>query len=362
VTTDHTFSRRDFLKLAAAGLGVVALRPARRVFALPEYPQSETGILGRVLNKLDIHSKPDVSSPVVKTLYEDALLPWLREVNALNVDLNVRNQRWVETPDGYIWSSILQPVRNIPNQPVNGLPANSPNGFWGEVTVPYVDLVLENPPARGPAVRWLAENNVPNRLYYSQTMWVDQVKQGSDGRILYRVNERYGSFGDVFWADGAAFRILTDEDIAPINPEVDPNEKTVKVNLTYQTLSCFEGQKEVYFCRVSTGILEHSTPLGEHTTWRKLISVHMAGGTVAAGFDTAGISWTNLFAGTGVAIHSTFWHNDFGQQRSHGCVNCAPEDARWIWRWTTPEVPLEPGDVTVQMPGGSHVIVEERLV
>jgi len=256
----------------------------------------------------------------------------------------------------------MQPVRNIPNQPLTALPANGANGFWGEVTIPYVDLILENPPARGPGVRYLIENNIANRLYYSQVMWIDQIKLSSEGRPLYRVNERYGSFGDIFWADGVAFRPLTHDDVSTINPDVDPKEKTVKVNLTYQTLSCMEGNQEVYFCRVSTGILENSTPLGDHTTWRKLVSVHMAGGTVAAGFDTAGISWTNLFVGEGVAIHSTFWHNDFGQQRSHGCVNCRPDDAKWVWRWTSPDVPIEPGDVTVQMPGGTHVIVEQRLV
>jgi lipoprotein-anchoring transpeptidase ErfK/SrfK len=200
------------------------------------------------------------------------------------------------------------------------------------------------------------------RLYYSQIMWIDQVKEGEDGKVLYRVNERYGTYGDIFWAEGAALRPLTDDDLAPLSPEVDPEEKLVRVNLSYQTLSCFEGSQEVYFCRVSTGIEDRFTPVGEHTTWRKLISTHMSGGTVAAGFDTSGISWTNLFSGDGVAIHSTFWHNDFGQRRSHGCVNCAPDDAKWIWRWTTPEVHLEPGDVTVQGAGSTHVVVEQRLV
>jgi hypothetical protein len=28
-----------------------------------------------------------------------------------------------------------------------------------------------------------------------------------------------------------------------------------------------------------------------------------------------------------VAIHSTYWHNNFGEPISHGCVNVRPEDA-----------------------------------
>ena len=64
-----------------------------------------------------------------------------------------------------------------------------------------------------------------------------------------------------------------------------------------------------------------------------------------------------FFPGEGVAIHSTFWHNDFGVAKSHGCVNAAPEDAKWIWRWTVPDVTYNPGDKTVQMPGGTIIKV-----
>jgi lipoprotein-anchoring transpeptidase ErfK/SrfK len=356
-------SRRDFLKLAGVGLGLAALRPSLRALALPEFPPSETGLLGRALATVDVHAKPDINSAIVGKVYDDGVVPWLREVNAINADLNVRNQRWVETPDGYMWSSLVQPVRAEPNTPLSELPKNSADGFWAEVTVPYVDLTLENPPARGPGVRYLLDNKLANRLYYSQVMWIDQIKQSESGAPLYRINERYATYGDIFWAEGAAFRPLTTDEITPLSPDVDPKDKVVKVNLTYQTASCFEGSREVYFCPISSGNPIDLTPLGDHITWRKLISIHMAGGTVAAGYDTAGISWTNLFDGTGVAIHSTFWHNDFGQPRSHGCVNCRPDDAKWIWRWTLPTVPLDPGDVTnTDMNGGTHVVVEQRLV
>ncbi len=88
----------------------------------------------------------------------------------------------------------------------------------------------------------------------------------------------------------------------------------------------------------------------------------MAGGTVDAGYDTPGVSWTTLFSGTGVAIHGAFWHNNFGEKRSHGCVNCKPEDAKWIFRWSMPSVSLDQSDVEAKYPdGGTHVIVEERL-
>jgi lipoprotein-anchoring transpeptidase ErfK/SrfK len=44
---------------------------------------------------------------------------------------------------------------------------------------------------------------------------------------------------------------------------------------------------------------------------------------------------------------------------SNGCVNASPEDARWVFRWTQPAVPYEPGDVTVSLPGGTTIEVVE---
>lgn len=359
---EPNLSRRDFLKLAGLGLGTLALNPFSRVLPLADFPASER--LGRNCTggTVDIKSQPDVASSTVKTIYEDTVLPWLREVNALKSDLNRINQRWVETPEGYIYSSFLQPVRNQPNTPFKSMPEGM-TGFWAEVTVPYVDIYLDNPPPRSPNLRHLLGSGLPVRLYYSQVMWIDQIKTGDSGQIAYRVNERYGSYGDIFWADTAAFRPLTEDETAPISPEMDPVEKTITVNVTNQSLSCFEGNREVYFCRVSTGGGGLETPLGDFPIWRKIISVRMAVGTIEAGYDTPGVSWVTYFASTGEAIHATYWHNEYGFARSHGCVNCKPEDAKWIFRWTAPVVPLEPGDVTWNDPrsGSTRVKVEQRL-
>lgn len=42
-----------------------------------------------------------------------------------------------------------------------------------------------------------------------------------------------------------------------------------------------------------------------------------------------------------VALHGTFWHNDYGTPHSHGCINLSPQDAKWLYRWTLPVVPLD---------------------
>jgi len=74
-----------------------------------------------------------------------------------------------------------------------------------------------------------------------------------------------------------------------------------------------------------------------------------------SGFDLPGVPWVSYFYWTGVAFHGTYWHNDFGRPRSRGCVNLAPADAKWIYRWTLPVVP--PSEVYVRDKNGTEVVV-----
>jgi lipoprotein-anchoring transpeptidase ErfK/SrfK len=146
-------------------------------------------------------------------------------------------------------------------------------------------------------------------------------------------------------------------------------KQRVEINVTYQTLSCYEGGSEVFFCRVSTGakfnmygelVDKWATPVGPHRAARKFISLQMAGGTTGAGYDIPGIGWVVIFATGGVAIHSTFWHNNFGDPMSHGCVNVAPQDAHWIFRWTQPAVRYDPGMLDVALSGQPSTAIDVR--
>lgn len=382
------FTRRDFIKLAGLGMGAMSFPPLSagqaghrwEVFSqpkrLPQFPAS--AIIGRVTESdVDIRSRP-TNDPNLNTsigkLGADSLVEWNREALG-NVIGGLTNQRYVETPQGYVYGSVVQPTRNLPNAPVSELPNGQ--GFWAEVTVPYVDLAHEGQVASP----WLQDHityNFPPRLYYGQVVWMDQVRAGN-GFPEYRWNEDayghgygYGAYGEFFWADGAAFKILTDEDVSPIHPEVDPNEKTISVDLDYQTLSCFEGAREVFFCRISsgkrydpvTGVVtdEYATPIGTLFTHWKIISKNMTAGTVGAGYSTPAVPWCTFISGEGIAIHGAFWHNAFGERRSHGCVNVSTEDAKWIFRWTTPYINLSQGEDRKSLPDHGTIVNSNETV
>jgi len=237
-------SRRDFLKVSGLGLSALAFKPYLlpnyEYFAmpkrLPQFPASE--IIGRVTDTdVDLRSRP-TNDPNLNTsigkLAADTLVEWGREVIG-NVIGGLINQKYVETPQGYIYGSVLQPTRNLPNTPLTELPNGQ--GFWAEVTVPYIDLAHEGVVASP----WLQDHiifNFPPRLYYGQVVWIDQIRT-VNGFPEYRWNEDAngrgygygGGYGEFFWGDGAGFKVLTDDDVSVISPDVDPAEKTIAVDL-----------------------------------------------------------------------------------------------------------------------------------
>jgi len=334
----------------------------------PFQPFPESVRLGRVLSRLDLKAKPSTESATVSTLYDDAIVVWQREVLGEPFPMFPTNRRWIETPDGYLPAPLVQPVWNKPNTPLAELPVNQMGqGMWAEVTVPYAPFYLDAANPSSPLLKELAPDRY--RLYYSQVYWVDDIQTNSLGMILYRVREKHGSYGDVFWVPAEALRPISSEEIAPIRPEIV--EKYVLINLTRQTLSCFEGDTEVHFCRISSGakfdasgnVVDHwATPIGEnHVINRKYISLHMGGGSAASGYELLGVSWTSIFATGGVAIHSTYWHNNYGEPMSHGCVNVRPDDARFIYRWSLPQTPYEEGKIEVSgYENVTRVIVREE--
>ena len=365
---NENINRRDFLRKSIYTVGGLLVLPkgASSIVIQQEWPTDV--LLGRntvyTPSALPIRSQPTVDGAIVRYLSEDECVPWIREVIGQN-PIGRPGKTWVETTEGFIYGPSLQKVKSEPNNPVAILPTTGEEpGMWVEVTQPFVQLELENPIPQSP---WL--QNVPStrwRLYYGQVIWCDSIRTGSDGQVQYHLVEKYGY--DSFWADASAFRQLSEDEISPINPE-GPDKKII-VNVNQQTLSCFEGNNEVFFCQVSTGIKldefglpddTYETPPGSHFIWRKAVAFHMMGGASDAGWDIIAVPWTALFVGSGVAIHGAFWHNDFGTPKSHGCVNATPEDAKWIFRWTTPLVSYFPGDITNNTYEGTLIEVVEPL-
>jgi hypothetical protein len=358
------FSRREFIKLLGLTLGGLALsgNSLDRVFAesgllrnqqlvLPEFPLNTP--LGRICSgdpgaHFPLKSEPYWDAPEVGAAWRDDVFEWKKEVIAKQLDPIRINQRWVETESGYIYGEYVQKSKHIPQEPLLELPETptGERGMWVEIVTPYTGMTFARPPSQ----YWIRDVVNP-RLYYSQVFWAYDVRRNPEnGKVEYLLRQLYGAYTDAYWVDASVCRQITPEEIAPIHP--DAEDKHVVVNLMYQTMACYEGDEEVFFAKVTTGGIgeegEWLTPLGTHTIWRKILSTHMSAGPAVGNYDISGVPWTTLFDNNGAAIHSTYWHNNFGTARSHGCVNARPEDAKWVWRWTAPHVDYYPGEKTIQ--------------
>ena len=198
----------------------------------------------------------------------------------------------------------------------------------------------------------------------------------------------------------------------------ESGEKWVEVSLAEQTLVLWEGKRPVYATLVSTGRKGFETITGEFRIRNKHITATMdsdekseMGGAprpTASKSDggapkpkaeskakaepkkptTDGepihiphkgdgeygitrrrgeglyalkdVPYIEYFA-SGYALHAAYWHDVFGKQKSHGCVNLAPIDAHRVFNWTEPAVPEGWHGVNTgeEMGEGTTVIVHE---
>ncbi|NDJ53470.1 MAG: L,D-transpeptidase, partial [Chloroflexi bacterium] len=79
---------------------------------------------------------------------------------------------------------------------------------------------------------------------------------------------------------------------------------------------------------VSTGLPATPTVVGDFAVWHKNEGQRMSG----PGYDLPGVPWVMYFY-QGYGFHGTYWHNNFGNPMSHGCVNMRTPDAEWLWHW-----------------------------
>jgi hypothetical protein len=110
--------------------------------------------------------------------------------------------------------------------------------------------------------------------------------------------------------------------------------KWIEVNVTTQQVTAWEHDVPVMTFRTSTGLANTPTVVGEFRIYVKLLSTRMSG----PGYDLPNVPHTMYFY-SGYALHGAYWHNNFGQPMSHGCVNLSPENAQLLFDWADPGLP-----------------------
>ncbi len=320
-------SRRDFLKLSKYGLLGIFLPDLSAHF-----PQDDefTNLQGRIIDRtVWAYDEPNVKAKRAKLYWHDLVVPITN--TTIGTDESAYNRVWYQLENGgYAYSGWIQPVRTILNTPQE-IPTR---GALGEVSVPYTDAYLAADPG----------SDLIYRLYYETVHWVTGSVASTDGSPWYRLLD--DKFETYYYVPAKHIRVIPNEELAPLSPNVPNENKLIEVRLDEQLLLAYEKGQMVFATRVSTGVKRlsgnYTTPDGDFLTFHKRPTRHMATGDIASnGFDLPGVPWVLYITKGGISFHGTYWHNDYGRPHSHGCLNLTPQAAKWFYRWTIPTVPPE---------------------
>jgi hypothetical protein len=349
-------TRRKVLRL---GGGILAAAPFIR-FAAPVHArpaptdpliEATRRPFGRAIHAgLAVREGPGKSSKLVRWLTWNEVIPVTGQTTSDDSPTNY-NKTWFQTADGYVYSAFIQPVDNVTNKPVDNV---DKKGFWAEITVPF------SGGRGGPGEAFYT-------AYYFNYGCVFRIigsKADKNGIIWYQCD---GASGSGLWVRAEHMRPIAPEEFLPLSPDVPAETKRIEVDVTKQVTTAYEDDKPVFTARVATGatftlsngtVNYFRTIPGDHHVFLKSASQHMIGGTVGDTdyYDLPGIGWCSYFTSSGIAFHGTYWHNDYGLPRSHGCVNMLPEDAKWVFRWTMPAVPYDEINVRTTKPADGTLV------
>jgi hypothetical protein len=133
----------------------------------------------------------------------------------------------------------------------------------------------------------------------------------------------------------------------PLGDPYAPGPKWIEVSTSQQTLWAYHGDTLIHQSLVSTGLAPNLTELGMFHIRLKYPEQDLGGFTDATGEvigfgdapddtipylveDVPHVMYFNMEA---EALHGTYWHENFGQPMSHGCVNLTLAVAEWLYGW-----------------------------
>jgi lipoprotein-anchoring transpeptidase ErfK/SrfK len=335
-------------------------------------------------NKDPFRDRADGGRPTLKQLKGRGVLVRRMArgfIVALDRDFKAADARWWRTTFGFA----------VPYDRIVPMPSRtSHRGSWfvGEAAVvdplPFPELAangdagelaaIDAGASMAGAVAFVTSSGVPKvevtedgRGGYKVTGWAGELPRRSavllTGREAKVAGVTYHQTSGGFWVNLAQLRMAKPS----IPDDVGPDEKWIDVDLTRQQLVAFEGRRPVFATLISSGRRDpydkdhdFPTPTGIFRIREKHVTSTMDGDVASDGpYSIEDVPWVMYFQGS-YALHGAFWHDAFGNTRSHGCVNLSPEDARTLFHWAEPVLPAGwHGVFSKDENTGSRVVVHE---
>jgi lipoprotein-anchoring transpeptidase ErfK/SrfK len=90
---------------------------------------------------------------------------------------------------------------------------------------------------------------------------------------------------------------------------------------------------------IAVGDVKSPTISGAYNVWLKMKKTRMTGAPPLAThvYDLPDVPWVMYYKGS-YSVHGTYWHDNFGSQRSAGCTNVTQGDAKFIFDLVNPVI------------------------
>jgi hypothetical protein len=191
----------------------------------------------------------------------------------------------------------------------------------------------------------------PQGSAYARLSWV-----GLTGTRRHAANNEWLETKDGGWVRASDATVPTPSTVTPWGTAIDladaSTTKTkgrrtwIEVSILGGWMIAYENTTPVFVTLISPGsgglpkrgqapIDTFSTPLGRFQINGKFISSTMTGPT---GLIHSEVPYAQNFAEL-YAIHTAYWHNNWGNPMSGGCVNVSPIDGYFLFHWTEPAFP-----------------------
>ncbi len=131
-------------------------------------------------------------------------------------------------------------------------------------------------------------------------------------------------------------------DLAALAPEYGPlSDRRAMVDLTRQVVTFFDGDEPVRMVSTSTGVYPDFTPPGRYRVFVRIPRARLASnGSTRAVYSLDDVQHIQYFTDSWIGFHYAYWHAEFGQERSAGCVNLRLHDSQWAWEFCDHGTPV----------------------
>lgn len=206
-------------------------------------------------------------------------------------------------------------------------------------------------------------------LKHSLLRLADRIEPVGRGRPRYLATRETAPDGSVLWIREQDARVARRRD----PPEAaKPDKRWLAASITQGTLVAYEGKTPVFATLVAPGaggvprpgadlVKMSTTPIGTFRITYKIRATTMSPEVGdPRDFWLAEVPYTQYFS-MPFALHTSYWHESFGEWMSAGCINVSPEDGRWLFDWTLPQVPAEwNGAASAPETGTGTIVVVAR--